>query len=76
MAILKFRRFEDVDKFEMKGKGINWRFNPDNIYHNIALRFSIKVPIPSGVYKFKTFADAEMWEREWWVKSGTAKRTR
>ncbi|GBE05663.1 MAG TPA: hypothetical protein ENH45_04855 [Nitrospirae bacterium] len=76
MAILKFKNFEDVDRLEKEGKGINWRFTPDQVYLNKVLRFQIKVPFPPGVYKFKTFKDAEIWERGWWVKSGAAKRTR
>ena len=41
-----------------------------------ALRFRIKIPFPSGLYKFRTFKDAGIWEREWWVKSGATKRDR
>lgn len=76
MTILKFKNFEDVDKFERGGKGISWRFAPDKTYFSEALKFQIRVPFPRGVYKFKTFEEAETWEREWWVKSGAAKRTR
>ena len=75
MAILKFKKFEDVDNFEREGKGISWRFNPDTSYLSKALRFQVSVPYPPGVYKFKTFEEAQAWEREWWVKSGTTKRT-
>ncbi len=28
------------------------------------------------LYKFKTFKEAERWEREWWIKSGATKRNR
>jgi hypothetical protein len=76
MAILKFRKFEDVDRLEAEGKGISRRFDPDGAYFKKALRFQIKAPIPHGLYKFKTFEDAEIWEREWWIKNGVAKRTR
>jgi len=74
MPVLKFKNFEDIDKFEREGKGINWHFVADKIYQQKALRFQIRVPFPSGVYKFRTFKEAEDWERQWWIKSGTAKR--
>lgn len=75
MPVLKFKKFEDAERFEKSGKGISWRFMPDLSYMSKALRFSVKVPFPPGVYKFKTFEDAEVWERQWWIKSGTPKRT-
>jgi len=74
MAILKFKKFEDVDKLEREGKGINWHFNPDKAYLNKALKIHIKVPFAPGVYKFKTFEEAETWEIGVWVKNGAAKR--
>lgn len=74
MAILKFKKFEDVDKLERKGKGINWHFNPDKAYLNKALLIQITVPFPSGVYKFKTFEEAETWEIGFWVRNGAEKR--
>lgn len=76
MPVLRFKKFEDLDAFERSGKGINWRFDPDDSYINKALKFEVKVPFPPGVYRFKTFEEAGAWEREWWVKSGAAKRTR
>ncbi len=76
MPVLRFKKFEDLDEFERKGKGINWRFKPDASYISKALKFQVRVPIPPGVYRFKTFEEAEEWERKWWVKSGAAKRTR
>ena len=75
MPVLKYRTFEDVDKLEKEGRGIIWRFKPDKSYFNKVLRFHIRVPFPPGVYKFKTFEEAEKWEREWWIKSGSFKRT-
>jgi len=74
MTILKFKTFEDADRFESAGKGINWHFNPDKAYLHKALIFHIKVPFTHGVYKFKTFEEAEAWERGFWVKNGTKKR--
>ena len=59
MGILKFKTLEDMDNFERKGKGITWRFNPDMAYRNKALRFRVRVPFPPGVYRFRTFEDAE-----------------
>ena len=75
MPILKFKKFDDLDKFEREGKGISWNFRPDQIYFTKALRFRIKIPFPPGLYKFRTFKEAEIWERQWWVKSVTARRT-
>lgn len=74
MPVLKFKKFEDVDKLEREGKGINWHFSPEETYIKKALKFQVRVPFPPGVYKFKSFEEAEAWEREWWIKSGTAKR--
>ncbi len=76
MPVLKFKSFEDLDRLEKEGKGITWHFTRDEIYLKKALRFHIKVPSPHGVYKFKTFEEAEKWEMEQWVKSGTFRRTR
>ena len=76
MPVMKFKKFEDVDRFEKEGKGINWNFKPDQTYFKKALRFRIKIPFPPGLYKFKNFEDAERWEKEWWIKSGATKRDR
>ncbi|MFV1950978.1 MAG: hypothetical protein ACC630_03310 [Nitrospinota bacterium] len=75
MAILKFKNFEDLDRLEREGKGISWQFTPDEAYFKKALRFKIRVPFPPGVYRFKTFEEAEQWERKWWINSGTTKKT-
>lgn len=74
MTVVKFKNFEDVDKLEREGKGISWQFIPDRTYFNKAFKFQVKVPFPHGVYKFKTFEEAEAWEMEWWIKGGAAKR--
>lgn len=74
MAIYKFKTFEEMEELEKKGKGINWNFSPDADYYKKALRFSIKRPFPPGVYKFKSFEDADKWEIEWWIKSGYSKK--
>lgn len=74
MALIKFKKFEDVDRLEREGKGISWNFRPDKTYFRKALRFKTKIPFPRGLYKFKTFEDAESWERKWWIKSGVTKR--
>jgi len=76
MPVLKFKNFEDLDKFEREGKGVSWQFTPDEAYINKALRSQTRVPFPARVYKFKTFEEAEAWEREWWIKSGATKRAR
>lgn len=76
MPVLKFKKFEDLDRLEKEGGGISWRFKPGKLYLRNALKFTIRVPFPPGVYKFKTFEEAEKWEREWWIKSGSFKRTR
>lgn len=76
MPVLKFKDFKDLDMLEKKGKGVSYRFIPDKTYLKKVLRFQVKVPYPPGVYKFKTFEEAERWEREWWIKGGTLKRTR
>ena len=76
MAVLKFKKFEDLEKFEREGRGISWNFMPDQTYFAKALRFRIKIPFPPGLYKFRSFLDAETWEREWYIKSGVTKRDR
>ncbi len=76
MPVVRFKNFEDVDRFEREGKGISWNFRPDQTYFRKALRFRMKIPFPPGLYKFRTFEEAEIWEREWWVKSGATKRDR
>lgn len=76
MPVKKFKNFDDLDRFEREGKGISWNFRPDQTYFKKALRFSIKIPFPPGLYKFRTFEEAENWGREWWIKSGATKRDR
>ncbi len=76
MPVFKFKSFEDLDRFEKEGKGITWRFKPTKSYLHNALRFNIRVPFPPGVYRFRTFEEAQEWERKWWVKNGAARRTR
>jgi hypothetical protein len=76
MAVLKFKTFEALDRLEREGKGINWNFRPDKAYFRKTFRFRIKIPFPPGLYKFKTFEEAEIWERKWWIKSGATKRDR
>ena len=67
MPVLKFKTFEALERFEREGKGISWNFRPDKSYFKKALQFSIRIPIPPGLYKFKTFEEAERWEKEWWI---------
>lgn len=76
MPILKFKKFEDQEKFEKEGRGISWNFKPDQAYFAKALHFRIKIPFPPGLYKFRTFTEAEIWEREWYIRSGATKRNR
>ena len=73
MPVMKFKKFEDLDRFEKEGRGISRRFDEDGSHFKKALNFSARVPFPPGVYKFKTFVEAEAWEREWWIKNGTTK---
>ncbi|MFH0925172.1 MAG: hypothetical protein V1872_06005 [bacterium] len=76
MAILKFKTFNELDEYEQNGKGINWHFEINKEYLNKALNFTINIPIPKGIFKFKTFEKAEKWELERWVvASGSKKRT-
>jgi hypothetical protein len=76
MPVIRFKKFEDLEKYEREGKGISWNFKPGKSYFKKVLQFKIRIPIPSGLYKFKTFEEAERWEREWWIKSGATKRNR
>ena len=75
MTLLKFKNFEELERMERKGEGIKWQFAPDDAYFKKLLRYKIKVPFPHGVYKFKSFEEADEWERDWWMKSGITKRT-
>jgi hypothetical protein len=74
MPVLKFKEFEDQDRFEREGKGISWQFTPNKDYLKKALKFQIRIPFPPGLYKFETFEEAETWEREWWIRNGVTKR--
>jgi len=74
MPVLKFKKFEDQDRFEREGKGISWQFMPDKDYLKKALRFQIRIPFPPGLYKFESFEKAERWEREWWIRNGATQR--
>ena len=75
MGVFKFKKFEDLEKLEREGKGVSWRFTPDEAYFKKAFAFQAKVPFPPGVYRFKSFEEAEIWERKWWIKSGVTKTT-
>lgn len=66
MPVMKFKTFEDLDRFEKEGKGITWQFSPDKAYLERALRFQIRIPFYPGLYKFKSFEEAEKWEMHWW----------
>jgi len=76
MPVLKFKTFEALDRLEREGKGISWNFKPDRAYFEKILRFKLKIPFPPGVYKFRTFKEAEIWAREWWIKGGVTRRDR
>lgn len=76
MGIIKFKTFEDAERFEMEGKGITWHFLPDRKYLNKALKIQVRTSFPKGLYKFVTFEEANEWEMKWWVKNGPAKGTR
>ncbi len=75
MPVLRFKTFEDLDRYEREGKGISWCFAPDEAYFQRALRFRVRVPIPPGIYRFDTLVKAQEWERQRWVGDGTARRT-
>lgn len=74
MALLKFRTFEELDELEKKGKGINWNFCPDKSYYRSIFKYHVKVPFPAGVYKFKSFEEAQKWEINKWIEYGYRKR--
>lgn len=76
MPVLKFKTFEELEKVERAGKGVSWIFAPDAAYLAKALRFQIRVPFPPGVYKFRSFEEAEGWEGEWWIRHGASDRAR
>ena len=71
---MKFKNFEDLERFDREGNGISYKFIPDKDYIRRILRFRIKIPFPHGIYKFRTFDEAQKWETEWWIKSGITKR--
>lgn len=74
MPVMKFKRFEDLDKLESEGKGVTWKFAPDKDYREKALKFRIRIPFPPGLYRFETFEEAASWEMEWWIRNGATKR--
>jgi hypothetical protein len=53
MTLIKFETFEVLGKFEREGKGITRNFTPDKTYFKKALRFNIRIPFPSGLFKFE-----------------------
>ena len=75
MPLLKFKTFEQLDEFEKQGKGINWNFNPNESYYKKVFKYRVKVPFPPGLYKFKSFDEAQEWERKKWIEHGSGKRT-
>jgi hypothetical protein len=73
MPVMKFKDFEDLDRLEREGKGVTWQFKPDRAYLRKVLRFHVRVPHPSGLYRFKTFGEADKWEMDWWIRDGASK---
>jgi hypothetical protein len=62
MPVYKFRSFEELEGLEKKGKGIKWHFSPDARYWRKALTFIPPCPFPRGVFRFRSFKEANEWE--------------
>lgn len=71
MAILRFKTFEELDLLERQGKGITYNFQPNKDYYEKVLTFSVKRTGPAGVYRFKTFEEAEEHEMKWIIQHAT-----
>ncbi len=62
MPVYRFRTFEELEGLEKGGKGIKWHFSPAASYRRKALRFSPPCPLPRGVFRFRSFDEANKWE--------------
>jgi len=71
MTILRCKSFEELDLVERQGRGINYNFRPNREYYERALSFSVRRAGPAGVYRFKTFEEAEEQETTWVIQHAT-----
>ena len=62
MPVYRFRSFEELERLEKEGKGMKWRFSPDESYWRKALKFVPPCSAPRGVFRFQSFDEANDWE--------------
>jgi hypothetical protein len=62
MPVYRFRSFEEIEALEKKGGGVKWRFSPDESYWRKALAFIPSSSFPKGVFRFRSFEEANEWE--------------
>lgn len=71
MTILRFKSFEELDLLERQGKGIKYNFRPNKGYYKRVLTSSVRRAGPAGVYRFRTFEEAEEQEMKWIIQHAT-----
>ena len=75
MAVLKFKTFEDAEQ-------ALWNFNPDeNFFREIHELFIFAAKLnpvvyPRGVFKYKTFEDAQEQRLEWELENAVERRAK
>ena len=75
MPVYRFHIFEELEESDKKGEGIKWRFSPDARYWRKALVFIPPSSFPKGVFRFRSFDEANDWEfkhliRQAYLKGG------
>jgi len=68
MPVYKFRSFEELERFEREGRGIRWNFGPDRRHWDQAGEFLLPRRYPPGVYRFRSFEEAQDWTLKWQVR--------
>jgi len=74
MPVYKFRSFEESERIEKRGKGVKWCFSPDARYWRKALAFIPPSSFPKGVFRFRSFDEANDWEFKHLIRQAYLKR--
>ena len=76
MPVYRFRSFEELEELQKKGKGIKWCFSPDARYWRKALRFVPLCPASRGIFRFRSFDEANDWEIKHLIRQAYGRTTR